>query len=155
MDHHGLIALARAITFDLQAVRQSRVQETQWFWQATPVIFPESHCPWCNGVMRSPYIWFLQGEKYEKLIGAFKPIAGGKVDLVYPSHAHGGAPLCLGHNPNGIALLASTVNLADCFMPKTCIPKWLKTYWDHRCEPMRAFLNEYDNKGWLRELDAL
>ena len=154
MDHYGLLTLARTVTTNLRQIESKRVGDNTWKWTVTPVIFPESHCPYCSGVIRSPYIWFLEGTKYENFVGILNPNdINKKVVLGYASHPHGGRPACLGKNPDGIALLASTVNINDSGMPRALVPKWLKVHWNHDCRAMREWLAIAGLTNSLLELD--
>jgi hypothetical protein len=170
MDHHGLLTLTRQLNITLTSINTVRsTNSPEWKWKATPVLFPESHCPFCLEVIRSEGIWFLRDEmngRKEKLVGAIFPGAPGhKVTLIQPSHPHdtGGGLLCLGKNASGIALLASTPNVYDSPMGKYYIPRWLKRYWNkHDCGEMRDFLQEGYREGnisflsfYIEELDAL
>lgn len=157
MDHHGLLALTRALTLNLQQAHRERVEgPANWTWALTPVIYPESRCPYCHNVTRSPGIWCLSYNSEQwRLMGAFFPKAGGKLELIQPSHPHdtGGGYLCLGSNRDGVALLSSVPNIHDAPMGRYSIPKWLKKYWDHSCpqglrllsssEALKPYLEEY------------
>jgi hypothetical protein len=161
MDHHGLINLSRTILTEVTQKIQRDISIHTWGWDATPVIQPESHCPFCSMVIRSPFIWFLNGANNTNLIGVL-PInrKNSKFVLHYPSHPHSGRPFCLGKNKTGVEVLLSTVNLDDSSMPRVYIPCWIAKYWAHKCLAMYDYinnLNDYDThrSRILKELDEL
>lgn len=161
MDHHGFLTLFRYAAFiaqQKQLVRNSN--KTEWRWNGTPVIYPESLCPFCSHVIRSPGVWLLTDNgqyKYGKLIGAFFPTDKGKISLIMPSHPHdtGAGHLCLGKNPDGIALLASMPNIYDSPMGKDNIPKWIAKYWGHKCKEMVVRLKDWGAESKIKELEHL
>ena len=157
MDHHELITFTRKLMSETQRFAQERGLSRTWAWEYTPLVFPETHCPWCQVVLRSPYIWFLRGEKLEYLVGVIEPKQGERIRLIHPGHPHGGTPLCLGRNLTGAALISSTVNLGDCSMTGIRIPIWFKNHWRHTCDGMVNYLTRYmgdnpDLNYYLQEL---
>ena len=159
MDHHGFLTVFRAVAASAQQVQANTTTRT-WSWVGTPVIYPESRCPFCRHVVRSPGIWLLANGNYlknDKLVGALFPTRGGKIKLVMPSHPHdtGGGYLCLGRNADGVALLASTPNIDDSPMGKFMIPRWLAMYWNHKCKEMVKYLKLYGEDERIRELEKL
>jgi len=165
MDHHGLLTIIRRVTGVHQSIHGSRTTERPtWDWKVIPILFPESHCPFCNEIVKSEGIWFItEGYKTARLIGAIFPTLHGPVRMIFPGHPHdtGGGMLCLGKNPSGVALFASTPNLRDCPMGNINIPKWLKKYWDrHTCQEGRDYIinkswDSLESKRMLQELDAI
>ena len=162
MDHHGFLTISRQVNTALLNIKgRAMTLPPQWTWVGTPVICPETHCPFCRNVVRSNGIWFFRGAKQEKLIGAIFPgLPGEKVTLIFPDHPHntGGGILCLGRNLSGIALLASMPNVRDCPMGSYYIPRWLKRYWGrHVCDEGRDWVNAEasDSVRILQELDAI
>lgn len=143
MDHHGLLTLVRSLGIQLQNVRREREITHRWSYVETPVFFPESRCPYCNEVIRSPGIWFLKGDKFQFLVGVLIPREGGHPRLQQPYHPHGATPFCLGRNRDGIELLSSPVNIRDCSMALENIPHWIRQWWDHSCD----YMDEY-NTPW-------
>ena len=158
MDNYGLLNLSRQLGASLTALAAEKHNAPKkWAWAATPVIMPESKCPFCLQPIRSRAIWFLSGENHERLMGILK-LDSEKVELVHPNHPHntGGGYLCLGKNADGIALLASTPNILDAPMGVRFIPKWLKRYWDHPCVKAREYLlRSSEFIELLREYDKL
>lgn len=165
MDHHGLLAIMRRIAVAHQSIHIARtVEKLTWEWKVTPLFFPESHCPFCNTVVKSNGIWFIaEGNGASRLIGAIIPTPGQPVEMFFPGHPHdtGGGHLCLGNNLTGVALLASTPNLRDCPMGVTRVPHWLKKYWSrHTCQASRDFIqshswNTLEANRLLTELDKI
>lgn len=143
MDHHGVLRIVRSIGIQLQNVRREREIDHKWSYVETPVIFPESKCPYCEKVMRSPCIWFFRGLNYNYLVGAMKPEYGRTARLIQPGHPHGTSPICLGRNPDGISMLTNMINIRDCSMPLEMIPEWINRWWDHGCPEMRTYLVRY------------
>ena len=144
MTRTELIGLTRTLNVTTQQMQADRNTCTTWELAATPVFFPESHCPYCKGIIRSPGIWFLGGENYNRLYGVLIPQQGGKVELLPSRHAHelGQGYLCLGRAPTGIALLSNTVFLGNLGMSPSVVPWWLNKYWRHYCSQMVAYLEE-------------
>ena len=143
MDHHGLLTLTRALSVAFEVTQVKRQGPPDWSWAVTPVVYPESHCPFCKAVVRSPGVWCLRkNEGVWQLVGAFFPRHGGKLTLVSPSHPHdtGGGYLCIGYNRDAVALLASTPNILDAPMGHWKIPQWLKEYWNHQCDAAAVYL---------------
>jgi hypothetical protein len=172
MDHHGLLTLTRQLNITLTGINTVRsTGPPEWKWKVAPILFPESHCPFCLEVIRSEGVWFLKDDAsgtrlLNRLVGAVFPSnTGGKVTLIQPSHPHdtGGGVLCLGRNVSGIALLASTPNINDSPMGRYYIPLWLKRYWNrHDCQDMRKYLRAGCEKGdinssqtYIMELDSI
>jgi hypothetical protein len=135
---------------------EKRNAPVTWSLAATPVILPESRCPFCLCAVRSNAIWFLTGAKRERLIGILE-MDSAKVQLTQPNHPHhtGGGFLCLGRNLDGIALLASTPNILDAPMGSRFIPKWLYRYWGHKCIKAREYLIAQGHSELAREYDKL
>ena len=147
MTRTELIGVTRTLSMATQQLHAARRSNATWEWAATPVFFPESHCPYCKGIMRSPGIWFLSGERYNRLHGVLIPRQGGKVELLPPRHAHelSCGILCLGLARDGIALLSNTPYLGNLGMPRITIPWWINTYWHHYCPQMVTYLKD---QGW-------
>jgi hypothetical protein len=158
VDHHGLLTLIRQLNTVLTNIDTAkRTGPYKWNWNVTPVIYPESHCPFCRSIIRSNGIWFFKGPRYEILVGAIFIPPDKKVTLIQPGHPHdtGGGLLCLGRNETGISLLASTPNLNDTPMGRYSIPMWLKEYWNkHDCKNMRDYLTEGYANGHVTNLPA-
>lgn len=155
--------MTRQINTVLTGIHQVRTTGApEWQWRGTPVIYPESKCPFCNTAIRSNGIWFLRGIKHEYLTGALFPATNAKVQLIQPSHPHdtGGGALCLGKNATGIELLAGTPNLRDCPMGSGYIPRWQKRYWNrHDCPEGREYIKHWSYGSavtdLLQELDRI
>src|SRR5678809_994728 len=116
MDHHELLTVTRRLVLACHTTQTRRATASpEWEFTVTPVLYPESKCPYCLSVIRSPGIWFLTDSNLYRLLGALFPTQSGPVKLVQPSHPHdtGGGYLCLGRNRDGIALLSSPPNLLD------------------------------------------
>ena len=144
MDHHGLLTVARRLDQACR-VRQTThvIQSRIWNWDCTAVLYPEAPCTFCGAIMRSPGIWLLNGEKQEFLLGAIFPVAGAKVRILQPNHAHklNATKLCLGTHRNGVSLLGAPVNLGGVSMSRIHVPRWYKRYWGgHDCQEMRDFI---------------
>ena len=157
MDNYGLLTLARQFSTTLHTLsKEKHSAPITWAWAATPVIIPESKCPFCLRPIRSKAIWFLSGVTHNRLCGILK-LDSKKVELVQPNHPHhtGSGYLCLGRNMDGIALLASMPNLMDAPMGSRHIPKWLKKYWDHPCIKAREYLIAHGFLDLLGEYDRL
>jgi len=165
MDHHGLLTVMRQVTAVHQSIHISRTAERPtWNWKVIPILFPESHCPFCNEIVKSEGIWFItEGYKTARLIGAIFPTPGKPVKMIQPGHPHntGGGHLCLGKNLSGVDLFASTPNLLDCPMGIVNIPRWLKRYWSrHTCKESRDHIlrcswDTFESNRVLQELDAI
>ena len=158
MDHHGLLGVLRTLNVTCHTVNEARAGVApEWSWVNTPVIFPESRCVYCKSPMRSNSIWFLGGDRYTRLFGILQVRAGGKVDLIFPSHPHdtGSGTLCLGCNPTGIDLLATEPNLSDCPMGRYRVPVWYKRYWGHDCPEMREYLRQWGETDQLNLLNRI
>ena len=155
MDNYGLLTLLRQLDSVITTIgAEARDAPTTWTWNATPVVMPESKCPYCLAPIRSKAIWFLGGNKHERLLGILK-LDSKKVELIYPNHPHdiGGGHLCLGKNTDGIALLASTPNTMDAPMGRWHIPMWLKEYWGHPCMKAREYLRDNGYQNQVREYE--
>lgn len=159
MDHHGFLTAFRTISAVAQQVQVQRKESinTTWSWAGTPVMYPESKCPFCKGVIQSQGIWLFDGLRQERLIGALFPTEGGKIQLVMPSHPHdtGGGYICFGGHPNGAAVLASAPNLSDVPMGKFYVPRWIKRYWGHECKQMLKYLRDWGELDRLEELETI
>lgn len=159
MDHNGLLRLLRAATLECNKVVACRSgkEAVNWEWAVTPIMYPESRCPYCHDPIRSPGIWFLKGPNHSRLAGAIFPQPNGKVVVVNPSHPHDicGGQLCLGSHATGIAVFMAEANLRDTPMGSHYIPRWLKRYWRHDCKEMRWFLYAAHYRDQLAELDNL
>jgi hypothetical protein len=154
MDHHGFLGLVRQIDKSLsQATIERDTSAPRWWWNCVAVINPESKCPFCHDTIRSDGIWFFAGERYKRIVGLVMP--NSKFILIHPSHPHdtGGGFLCLGRNPDGIALLASAPNLMDCPLGPYRVPRWLKRYWGHTCNEAKDYLFINGHIDWLQELE--
>jgi hypothetical protein len=143
MDHHGLLTTLYAVNHAcLQAHAARRATVKTWNWAASPVIRPETRCPFCETIVRSEGIWFLEQTIKDRLVGMLPLNQGQQVKIIQPGHPHdtGGGYLCLGKNATGVELLASTPNINDAPMGTWRIPKWLFDYWGHWCEPAALYL---------------
>ena len=155
MDHYGLL---RTVTLLTQATHEASLARKdavpRWKWKATPVIFPESKCPYCATTIRSNMIWFLGEERLSRLYGAIQPKRGGRVKLEQPFHPHhtGGGYLCLGGHPHGIALFSNPPNLRDLPMGREFTAKWVNKYWGHYCKEMTLHLLSYGFYAEEKEL---
>lgn len=145
MDHHGLLVLTRTLTQRMYGVGEAvRMNRPYWKWRYTTVVQPESRCPFCLGVMRSPYIWFLSGLRNNKLHGILD-VESGKPSIKWTDHPHAldnSGQLCLGGFTNGIDLLCSPANLNDTPMGSSRIPTWQKLYWNHECQEAYDYLRQ-------------
>jgi hypothetical protein len=136
MDHYEFLALTRHASQEMLKSSRARVESTAWGLVGQPLFYPESRCPFCKTVVRSPYVWIIQemtDRAIPRLLGAFLPQADGRVTVVQPSHPHdtGGGYLCRGQHDTVWGLLASAPNLNDCPMGQFRVPLWLKRYWNH------------------------
>jgi len=157
MDNYGLLALSRQLNTVLASISMIKNSAPPtWEWAATPVVMPESKCPFCLKPVRSNAIWFLDGPNNYRLLGILD-LAKTKVELVFPNHPHnnGGGYLCLGKNTDGVALLASTPNILDAPMGAKFIPRWLHIYWGHHCTPARNKLMSWGQIELVKEYDEL
>ena len=148
MDNHGLLNLTRQLAMGMHEVVEARKANKLWFWNATPIAFPESKCPYCKEVIRSQYIWFMQGMKLNLLLGAFKPEEGKKVRLVSATHPHsmGGQSVCIGSHPNGAALLATGPNMRDIPLGAGKTALWINKYWGpHWCSNLEKEIISHDS----------
>lgn len=136
MDHHELLGTLRRVSLACNNTYAKRVgTNPEWSWELTPIVFPESLCPFCKKAIRSNGIWFFRGPRQEQLIGALFPTQGGTAKLIQPSHPHdtGGGFLCLGRNLTGAALLASMPNMQDIPIGSHRVATWIAKYWQHKC----------------------
>ena len=118
-----------------------RVNATGWKWQRGIVLFPESRCPFCEGVIRSRAVWLVRGYN---LIGQGVPVAGRALKLDPPKHPHATpSAICMGDavDPlqalfNGLNVKSSYFNPYDEITGGMC--PWLRgPYWEHSCSEMR------------------
>ena len=147
MDNHGLLSLTQTLATAMHEVTAERKLAARWSWHVTPLIFPESRCPYCSVVIRSPYIWFLSGTNLNILLGAFEPKKDTKIVLIDPSHPHtmGGGRICLGSHTNGAALFASGPNLRDLPLGFGRTACWVNKYWGpHYCAQLEAEVKKFD-----------
>lgn len=154
MDHHGFLNTIRVLSTTLRDVQYKRQNSLEWNWAGTPLMFPETICPFCHGVARSPYIWLIEEKPKPRLIGVVKTTSEGKIGIAYANHPHctGGGYLCLGNHANVYNLFASAPNLDDCPFGTRRIPMWLRTYWDHRCDEAVEYLrSKADFQEYLTE----
>lgn len=144
MDHHGFLNVVRVVSMTLRDTRHKRESQTDWAWAVTPIVFPEARCPFCHEVARSPYIWLIEEHPKPRLVGAFKPMMGGKLEVVQPGHPHdtGGGYLCIGNHANVFSLFANEPNMGDCPMGTYRVPNWYKRYWNHTCVEGLEYIKE-------------
>lgn len=130
--------LARDIAIEL-ATRVS-APTVGWSWSKGVVLFPESRCPFCKGVMKSRAVWLVQGNY---LIGQAVPVAGRELVLDPPEHPHATpSAICMGNarEPlqalfNGLNPKSSYFNANDEITGGMC--PWLRgPYWEHSCDEM-------------------
>lgn len=143
MDHYRLLTIMQRLNAAKDtAVALRNAEPKQWKWHCTPVLYPEFKCPYCYNIVRSKGIWFLKGDKNERLMGVFFLRANNRFVLEHISHPHdtGGGFLCIGSHRDGVALLNSPPNLLDCPMGKCYVPRWLKLYWEHNCQEMTDYI---------------
>jgi hypothetical protein len=158
MDHYGLLGVARQLTLACNEVHIKRNSLVcDWEWAGTPVLYPETHCPFCLQVVRSNGIWFFSGTNQDRLVGVIM-LDQPTVKMVFPSHPHdtGGGYLCFGKygNKTGIELLASTPNIGDSPRGAWRIPMWLKQYWNgHVCQAGKDWLANNGYRSEFRELE--
>jgi hypothetical protein len=164
MDRHGLLRICHKVNRAFHDTQVRRiVQAYEWEWDCTAVVYPESKCYFCKGVIRSPLVWLLRGTHLDILIGQLYFEAGKPVCLLHISHAHmmTSKQLCLGKNANGVDLLSSVVCPDGASINQICIPSWYKRYWNHDCLKMREFIIDRYNRletptraiARLKELD--
>lgn len=157
MDHNGFLRLTRQVHAATQEIARLRAETPgHWEWKYMTLPFPESKCPYCNEVIRSNSIWFIN-QAVTRLIGIMQVKPGMKAVLQPPRHPHimdSVGTLCLGRNRDVVSLIASPPNLLDCPMGIQHVPRWLITYWDHRCAIMMNHIRDYVRRGILSPDDA-
>ncbi len=165
MDRHGLLEVVRRLDQACRVRQATHVAQTQiWNWDCTALMFPESRCVFCGGIIKSSGIWLLRGEHQEMLVGVLFPGIDSKVTLRQPKHAHmlTSNKLCLGSHRSGVELIAAPVYLNGVSMTRMYVPRWLKRYWNHDCPQMRQFIidecirneNSSSSPILIRELDT-
>jgi len=160
MDHHELLSTLRQFSTKCHTVKQLKERHRttpSWGFESDVIMFPESHCPFCLAIVRSPGIWFISKVKpneYIRLLGVLMP---NRVGLIQASHPHdsGGGYLCLGKNATAVDLLHSTPNLNDSPMGWWYVPRWLRRYWNHDCQESRERLKRSIYKNILDEFERI
>ncbi len=162
MDRHGLLTITRRLDQACHIAQRKKAHvEYNWEWMCTALYYPESKCPFCKAIIKSPYIWLLKGDRQNQLVGILHPGQGRKACITRHAYAHmlNDTDLCLGSHLNGISLIGSPINLRGTSLGRFRIPWYLKKHWNHTCYQGRTYITSncgIDDPAaeLLEELDA-
>lgn len=146
MDHHEFLRLFHRVTHSMQLKRRAAAI-MRWDWACTPVVRPESRCPYCNSIVVSPYIWFLDSDKRRFIFTL--PIREG-AKLMIPVHPHAASvngTICRGSHPDGVSVLMNPVTVGQTYLSPAEIPRWYHIYWNHTCAPTQQQQTPTDPAG--------
>ena len=89
MDRHGLLTVLRNVSTESRdSVIAKANPQHNWQWMVTRIMYPESKCSFCGGVIRSPGIWLLKGPNNNQFVGALFPTTEGRLKLIQPNFPH-------------------------------------------------------------------
>ena len=157
MDYHGFLTTFRKVAAVCLAHRQQRTlpSNVKWAWIGTPVFYPESICPFCTDVIRSEGVWLFDGVNQTILLGGVFPRYGAKLVKCGHPHAGCGGTICRGGHTTGISVLASMPTTNDMYMGRIDMCRWLKRYWNHKCDEMCDYLVSEGYSHIIGELDRV
>lgn len=120
-----------------------------WRWAEGVILFPEALCPYCNGVMKSRWFWWVD-DRSQRLIMAARFDERSNTQLVKVTSyvhphvdGHAGGHVCCGSAKSASEALFLGLGLGSPYWHPD--PDWYKRAFDHVCSGKAARRNSRDH----------